>query len=200
MNEAEPPRPAGAVDPFRRQGRGRCSVPPSPASRRQVATPFDVGGFVEAGIGHRVEAPPSACNWICEVSGMMTPRFGGLGGRRRLAIDFGVHRASPSEPGGKRGRGDLVVEPSRRRTFDRHVELQGPRGSGGHPVMLVIHARPPSSSSDDRRSHNGGEESPAPGRLGGSQGVEGGPLPLAAKHGRRRAPRHKPGRNGRGGK
>src|SRR5271169_4551712 len=80
----------------------------------------------------------SACNWICDMSGM-TPSFV-VSAAPTMAIDFGFIASPPGRA--EEGEGDLVVE-LLESDFDRHVELQclgglRPAGDvGHHPRPLV---------------------------------------------------------------
>src|SRR5204863_8174280 len=61
----------------------------------------------------------SACNWICDMSGMTPSRV--VSAAPTMAIDFGFIGSPPRRA--KEGQGDFVVEPLEG-DLDRHVELQ----------------------------------------------------------------------------
>src|SRR5262244_2959392 len=62
----------------------------------------------------------SACNWICDISGMTPSRV--VSAAPTMAIEFGFI-GSPRRRA-EEGQGDLVVE-LLKGDLDRHVELQG---------------------------------------------------------------------------
>src|ERR1700751_3771595 len=65
----------------------------------------------------------SACNWICDMSGMTPSRV--VSAAPTMAIDFGFIGSTPRRA--EEREGDLVVE-LLEGDLDRHVELQGLRG------------------------------------------------------------------------
>src|SRR5215468_3916398 len=80
----------------------------------------------------------SACNWICDMSGMTPSRV--VSAAPTMAIDFGFIALPPRRA--EEGEGDLVVE-LLESDFDRHVELQrlgGLRAAGdvGHHARAFV--------------------------------------------------------------